>query len=69
MLRDIAKPRHPTVETPRPWKPSWDRLIQSLVLIRVGQELGAETEAARAVASAIDLLVKAAAAVAASGWP
>ena len=32
-------------------------LIQSLVLVRFGQELGTDSEVAQAVASGIDLLV------------
>ncbi len=35
-----------------------DSLIQSLVLIRFGQELGTASETALAVAGAIDLLVQ-----------
>lgn len=34
-------------------------LIQSLVLVRFGQELGTDSEVAQAVASGIDLLVSA----------
>lgn len=34
-----------------------DSLIQSLVLVRLGQELGTDSEIAKAVASGIDLLV------------
>lgn len=35
----------------------WNAFLQSLVLVRLGQELGSDTQAAKAVASAIDLLV------------
>jgi len=38
-------------------KRRWDSLIQSLVLIRFGQELGTDSEIAQAVAHSIDLLV------------
>ena len=38
-------------------KRRWNSLIQSLVLIRFGQELGTDSEIAQAVAHAIDLLV------------
>jgi hypothetical protein len=34
-----------------------DRLIQSLVFVRLGQQLGTDSELAQAVASGIDLLV------------
>jgi len=34
---------------PRPWKWSLDDLVRSLVLIRLGQLLGSESTAARAV--------------------
>lgn len=34
-----------------------DSLIQSLVFVRLGQELGTDSEIAQAVASGIDLLV------------
>ena len=36
-----------------------DRLIHSLVMIRLGQELGSDSQAARAVASTIDMLIQA----------
>jgi len=35
----------------------WNALLQSLVLIRLGQELGSDTQAAQSVASAIDFLI------------
>jgi hypothetical protein len=35
----------------------WNALLQSLVLVRLGQELGSDTQLARSIASAIDLLV------------
>ena len=35
----------------------WNALLQSLVLVRLGQELGSDTQVARAVASAIDLVI------------
>jgi hypothetical protein len=38
-------------------KRRWNSLIQSLVLIRFGQELGTDSEIAQAVAHGIDLLV------------
>lgn len=34
-----------------------DRLLQALVLIRFGQELGTDSEIAQAVAQSIDILV------------
>ena len=39
-------------------KPStWDRLMTSLVLIRLGQELGGESKVARAIHFFIDILI------------
>jgi hypothetical protein len=35
----------------------WNALLQSLVLVRLGQELGSDTQAAKSVASAIDFLI------------
>lgn len=35
-----------------------DRLIHSLVMIRLGQELGTDSQAARAVATALDVLIQ-----------
>jgi hypothetical protein len=35
----------------------WNSLIQSLVLVRFGQELGTDSEIAQAVARSIDLFV------------
>jgi len=37
-----------------------DRIIRSLLLVRLGQELGADSELARAVAQCIDAAVTAA---------
>jgi hypothetical protein len=34
----------------------WDRLIQSLVLVRLGQELGTDSPAAQAVHDLLELL-------------
>jgi len=39
-----------------------DKLIHSLVCIRLGQELGTSSELAQAVAGAVELVLKAAAA-------
>lgn len=41
-------------------KPTTDRLIHSLLCIRLGQELGASSEAAQAIAGMVDLLIRAA---------
>jgi hypothetical protein len=38
-------------------KRRWNSLIQSLVLIRFGQELGTDSEIAQAVAHSIDFFV------------
>jgi len=35
----------------------WNALLQSLVLVRLGQELGSDSQIAQAVASAIDLFL------------
>jgi hypothetical protein len=35
----------------------WNALLQMLVLVRLGQELGSDTELSRAVANAIDLFL------------
>jgi len=35
----------------------FDRLIHSLVMVRLGQELGTDSQAARAIASVLDLLI------------
>jgi len=40
---------------------TWDRLINSLLCVRLGQELGSSSDAAQAVAGAVELLVKLAA--------
>lgn len=37
-----------------------DRLIHSLVMIRLGQELGTDSQAARAIHDVLELLAKAA---------
>lgn len=50
---------------PRPWKPAWGRLLESLVLVRLGQELGSDTRTAQAVATVIDVCV----AVIGRFWP
>ena len=34
----------------------WNNALQSLVLVRMGQELGTDSQTARAVADTIDLL-------------
>ena len=36
----------------------YDRLIQSLLLVRLGQELGSSSDAAQAVAGAVDFLIR-----------
>lgn len=41
-------------------KTTMDRLIHSLVCVRLGQELGSSSEAAQAVAGLVDLLIHAA---------
>ena len=38
-------------------KARWDSVIQSLVLVRLGQELGTAGELSRAIANAIDSLL------------
>lgn len=38
-------------------KVDWDSLLVSLTLIRLGQELGSESHAARAVAEMIDFIL------------
>jgi hypothetical protein len=40
---------------------TWDRLIHSLLCVRLGQELGTSSDIAQAVAGAVELLVKVAA--------
>jgi len=37
---------------------TWDRLIQSLVCVRLGQELGSSSDAAQAVAGVVEVLVR-----------
>ena len=39
-------------------KRHYDRLIQSLLLVRLGQELGSSSDAAQAVAGAVDMLIR-----------
>jgi len=39
-------------------KKHYDRLIQSLLLVRLGQELGSSSDAAQAVAGAVDFLIR-----------
>lgn len=41
-------------------KTTMDRLIHSLVCVRLGQELGTSSEAAQALAGVVDLLIRAA---------
>lgn len=41
---------------------TWDRLIQSLLCVRLGQELGTSSEAAQTIAGVVELLIRAAAA-------
>jgi len=36
----------------------WDRIIQSLLCVRLGQELGSSSDAAQALAGAVDLLIR-----------
>ena len=38
-------------------KTRWDSAMQSLVLVRVGQELGTASELSQAIASAIDFVL------------
>jgi hypothetical protein len=40
---------------------TWDRLIHSLLCVRLGQELGSSSDAAQAVAGAVELLIRVAA--------
>ena len=42
-------------------KQYWDRLIHSLLCVRLGQELGTSSDIAQAVAGAVELLLKLAA--------
>jgi hypothetical protein len=44
---------------PRPWKWSLDELIKTLVLIRLGQMLGTDSPAARAVHDIVEALLAA----------
>lgn len=37
-------------------QPRWNALLQSLVLVRIGQELGSNTPAARALHDVLELL-------------
>jgi hypothetical protein len=41
--------------------PKIDRVLHSLLCVRLGQELGTSSDAAQAIAGAVELLVKAAA--------
>jgi hypothetical protein len=43
--------------TPRPWKWSLDDLVKSLLLIRLGQMLGTDSTAARAVHDLVESLL------------
>lgn len=43
--------------TPRAWKWSLDDLVRSLVLIRLGQMLGSDSTAARAVHDLVESLM------------
>lgn len=36
---------------------TWDRTIHSLVMIRLGQELGTSSESAQAITGIVDMLV------------
>lgn len=49
----------PSVRTagPRPAKSRWNELIQALVLVRLGQELGTDSRTAQAIASVIDMVI------------
>lgn len=38
-------------------KPRWDSMIRSLILVRIGQELGTDSRLARALHDAIDALI------------
>ena len=38
-------------------KTKWDSAIQSLVLVRLGQELGTASELSQAIANAIDFVI------------
>lgn len=40
-------------------KRTWDRLIELLVAVRLGQELGTDSEIAQAVAGTLDWLIRA----------
>lgn len=40
---------------------TYDRLIHSLLCVRLGQELGTSSEAAQTLAGAVELLIRAAA--------
>ena len=39
---------------------TYDRLIHSLLCVRLGQELGTSSEAAQAIAGVVELLIRAA---------
>jgi hypothetical protein len=36
----------------------WDRLIEALVFVRLGQQLGTDTELAQAVAGGLDMAIQ-----------
>ena len=38
--------------------PKYEQMIQSLVLVRLGQELGSDSDIAQAIAHAIDALLR-----------
>jgi hypothetical protein len=42
--------------------PKIDRVLHSLLCVRLGQELGTSSDAAQAIAAGVELLIKAAAA-------
>lgn len=44
-------------------KIKWDELLRALVLVRLGQELGTDSDAARAVAGVVELWTKIASAL------
>ena len=37
---------------------TWDRLINSLLCVRLGQELGSSSDAAQAVAGVVEMLIR-----------
>ena len=38
-------------------RPTWDSVLQSLVLVRLGQELGTDSRLARMIHDAIELVI------------